>query len=142
MCLDADGGHINCLLVALFAYHLPELLKAGKVYCAVPPLYKVSKGKDYHYLYSDDELGKFKGYDVTRYKGLGEQCPEELWESTMNPDTRELIQLTAEDMDEVLALYEVLMGNSPSKRKEFIMEHARQYRLVETDDVTYTEGDE
>lgn len=142
MCLDADGGHINCLLVALFAYHLPELLKAGKLYCAVPPLYKVTKGKDYHYLYSSSELDKFKGYEITRYKGLGEQCPEELWESTMNPDTRELIQLTSEDLNNVLELYNVLMGKNPTKRKEFIMQHARQYSLVNDDDVTYAEEGE
>lgn len=138
--MDADGGHINCLLVALFLYHLPELIEAGKLYCAVPPLYKVTKGKESHYLYSPEELNKFKGYEITRYKGLGEQNPEELWESTMDPDTRELIQLTTEDMEGLMELYGTLMGNSPAKRKSFIMQHARQYKMI--DDNATAEGDE
>ena len=70
---DTDGGHINCLLTTLFLFHVPQLIEAGVVYCAVPPLYKVTKGKESHYLYSPDELNKFKGYEVTRYKGLDRQ---------------------------------------------------------------------
>jgi DNA gyrase/topoisomerase IV subunit B len=139
---DADGGHINCLLVALFLYHVPQLIEAGKVYCAVPPLYRVSRGKEYHYLYHPDQLKDFKNYDVTRYKGLGEQCPEELWESTMDPDTRELIQLTSDDMEEIAELYGILMGNSPAKRKSFIMQHARDYRLSNDESSDVMEGDE
>ena len=137
---DVDGGHINCLLTTLFLYHLPQLLEAGVVYCAVPPLYKVTKGKDSHYLYSSDELKKYKGYEVSRYKGLGEMNPEQLWESTMDPDTRELIQLTTDDFQEVLDLYDVLMGNNSSSRKQFIMQHAAEFRKA-NDDSAYAEGD-
>lgn len=137
---DVDGGHINCLLTTLFLYHLPQLLEAGVVYCAVPPLYKVTKGKDSHYLYSTDELKKYKGYEVSRYKGLGEMNPEQLWESTMDPDTRELIQLTTDDFQEVLDLYDVLMGNNSSSRKQFIMQHAADFRKA-NDDSAYAEGD-
>ena len=137
---DVDGGHINCLLTTLFLYHLPQLLEAGVVYCAVPPLYKVTKGKDSHYLYSSDELKKYKGYEVSRYKGLGEMNPEQLWESTMDPDTRELIQLTTDDFQEVLDLYDVLMGNNSSSRKQFIMKHAAEFRKA-NDDSAYAEGD-
>jgi DNA gyrase subunit B len=137
---DVDGGHINCLLTTLFLYHLPQLLEAGVVYCAVPPLYKVTKGKDSHYLYSSDELKKYKGYEVSRYKGLGEMNPEQLWESTMDPDTRELIQLTTDDFQEVLDLYDVLMGNNSTSRKQFIMKHAAEFKRA-NDDSDYAEGD-
>lgn len=138
---DTDGQHINCLLTTLFLYHLPELIQAGKVYCAVPPLYKVTKGKDAHYIYNPADLDKFKGYEVSRYKGLGEMTSEQLWESTMDPDTRELIQLTTEDLEEVIELYDIIMGNSPAKRKTFIMQHAREYKLT-GEDSDYGEGDE
>lgn len=138
---DTDGQHINCLLTTLFLYHLPQLIEAGKVYCAVPPLYKVIKGKDSHYIYNPADLEKFKGYEVSRYKGLGEMTSEQLWESTMDPDTRELIQLTTDDLEEVVALYDIIMGNNPAKRKTFIMQHAREYKLT-GDDSDYGEGEE
>ena len=120
---------------------MPQLIEAGKVYCAVPPLYKVIKGKDSHYIYNPADLEKFKGYEVSRYKGLGEMTSEQLWESTMDPDTRELIQLTTDDLEEVVALYDIIMGNSPAKRKTFIMQHAREYKLT-GDDSDYGEGEE
>lgn len=145
MCLDADGGHINCLLTTLFLFHLPELIAAGKVFCAVPPLYKVTKGKEQHYLYSDSELDSYmkRGYEVNRYKGLGEMNPSQLWESTMDPDTRELIELTTEDLEETLALYTTMMGKSSKERKQFILQHARKYSLSDEDDSDYdVEGDE
>lgn len=93
---DADGGHINCLLTTLFLYHLPELIQAGKVYCAVPPLYRLKTAKDVVYTSDDmlrDSYAK-KGYDVQRLKGLGEMSAQELWESSMDPKTRTLIQLS------------------------------------------------
>lgn len=125
---DVDGGHINCLLTTLFLYHVPQLIEAGKVYCAIPPLYKVTKGKDTHYLYSPDELNRYKGYEISRYKGLGEMNPEQLWESTMDPDTRELIQLTTDNLQEVIDLYDILMGNKSKERKQFIMDHIEDFR--------------
>jgi DNA gyrase/topoisomerase IV subunit B len=130
---DADGMHINCLLTALFLDHLPELLEAGKVYCAVPPLFKVTKGNEYHYLYKPEQLKQYSGWEVYRYKGLGEQSPEELWESTMDPARRTLVQLKIDDVNSVKSLYDVIMGNSPQQRKDFIMRHAREYSLVNVD---------
>jgi topoisomerase-4 subunit B len=127
---DADGGHINCLMVAFFLEHLPQLLSANKVFCATPPLFKVIKGKKYKYLYKSSELADYEGWEVYRYKGLGEQSPEELWESTMDPETRALIPLTLEDAEQVRNLYSVIMGNSPAERKKFIMTHARNYALT------------
>ena len=135
--------HINCLLTALFLVHLPQLLYAGKVYCALPPLYKVVKGKQYKYLYNDGEFANYPGWEVYRFKGLGEQSPEELWESTMDPARRSLIQLTVDNIQPIMDLYEVIMGNSPAERKKFIMTHAREYALSHEDsEDTGMEGDE
>lgn len=140
---DADGMHINCLLTALFLVHLPQLLYAGKVYCALPPLYKVVKGKQYKYLYNDGEFANYPGWEVYRFKGLGEQSPEELWESTMDPAKRTLIQLTVDNIQPIMDLYEVIMGNSPAERKKFIMTHAREYALSHEDsEDSGMEGDE
>ena len=141
---DADGMHINCLLTTLFLVHLPELIEAGKVYCAVPPLYKMTKGKDKQYT-SDETLKEeyaAKGYDIQRLKGLGEMNPEELWESTMDPDTRHLIQLKPENLEATLALYDTIMGNSPKARKEFIIANAAKYRFFEEDSYDDFDGDE
>ena len=129
---DADGGHINCLLTTLFVYHLPELITAGKVYCAMPPLYRLTKGKERIFTSDVAQMNACakKGYEVQRIKGLGEQNAEELWDSTMNPDTRTLIPLTTDNMSEIIALYDILMGSSSKERKTFIAEHARQYKMV------------
>lgn len=129
---DADGGHINCLLTTLFLYHLPELITAGKVFCAMPPLYRLTKGNDRIFTSDNTTMNSYakKGYDVQRIKGLGEQNAEELWDSTMNPATRTLVPLTTDDLDEILALYDILMGSSSKDRKTFIAEHARQYKMV------------
>jgi DNA gyrase subunit B len=140
---DADGGHINCLLTTLFLYHLPELIQAGKVYCAVPPLYRLTKGNDRVFT-SDVALMQTyssKKYEVQRIKGLGEMSSEELWDSTMNPKTRTLVQLTTDNMEEIISLYNTLMGSSSVNRKNFIVEHAREYKMV-SDDVEYAEDSE
>ena len=129
---DADGQHINCLLTTLFLYHLPELITAGKVYCAVPPLYRLTTAKDVQYtsdVAETERLAK-KGYEVQRLKGLGEMSAQQLWESTMDPRTRTIVQLTTEDITDVIQLYDILMGSSSKERKTFIMEHAREYKMV------------
>jgi DNA gyrase subunit B len=94
------------------------------VYVAVPPLFKISSGKSKKYLYSTTELDELtiKG-EVTRYKGIGEMNSEELWDTTMNPDTRKLIQVTTDNFEETLALFEILMGASSGSRRDFIIQN-------------------
>ena len=123
--------HINVLLMTLFLKHLPQLIEAGKIYQAMPPLFKVEHKKKDYYLQNDAELSAFiKKYgepkEITRYKGLGEQNPEELWETTLNPETRTLVQLTTKNIEETLELFDVLMGNDSTKRREYIMENAKE----------------
>jgi DNA gyrase/topoisomerase IV subunit B len=118
---DSDGAHINVLILTLFITHLPELIKKGKVYMALPPLYRVKSGKTTKYFYSDEELSssQVKG-EVTRYKGIGEMDSEELWETTMDPANRTLIQLTTDNFEETLQIFQTLMGKSSAARREFI----------------------
>ena len=118
---DSDGAHINTLILTLFIKHLPEMIKQGKVYMALPPLYRVKVGKSYEYFYSDDELASFpvKG-EVTRFKGIGEMSSDELWDTTMNPETRNLIRLTTENFEETLKIFAQLMGPSSAARRAFI----------------------
>ena len=143
MSRSLDGGHINCLLTTLFLYHLPQLITAGKVYCAMPPLYRLTKGKERVFTSDIEEMSVYsnKGYEVQRIKGLGEQSAEELWESTMDPKTRTLVQLTTDNLEDILKLYDILMGNSSINRKTFIMEHAREYKMV-AEDAEDMEGDD
>lgn len=125
---DADGKHIELLLMTLFLHHLPELVKAGKIYAATPPLYKTETAKEEKYWYEDSsEFRKYtrnhKNVVIKRYKGLGEMSADELYQTTMNPENRQLIQLTTEDMEKTLELYEQLMGKQPSLRREFILKN-------------------
>ena len=126
---DPDGKHIELLLSTLFLHHLPELVTQGKVFAAVPPLYKTTTAKEVKYWTSDEEK-EFKKYvrnhknvNIKRYKGLGEQNADELYETTMNPEHRKLIQLTTDDMENTLKLYNELMGKQPSLRRDFIMKN-------------------
>ena len=125
---DADGRHIEILLLTLFLHHLPELIKQGKVYAAVSPLYRTINGKEVKYWYEDNsEFKKYmrnhKNVKLTRFKGLGELSPDELYETTLNPSNRLLIQLTTENVEETLKLYDELMGKSPALRREFILKN-------------------
>ena len=119
---DSDGKHINLLLLTLFLKHLPELVKQGKIFVAIPPLYKVTKGKKVDFYYSNEELeaAKIDG-EVTRFKGIGEMNADELWDTTMNPETRKLAKVQFEDFDEALKLFDTLMGKSSAARREFII---------------------
>ena len=140
---DIDGAHINCLLMGLFTYHLPELVKAGYVYYATPPLFKVTKGASHKYLYSPEELKDYRGWDVMRFKGLGEQQPEELWESTLDPSTRVLIQAQPTDFDSTSALLNTIIGSRPGGKREFILAHAKDYAMTNDGETAYDiEGDE
>lgn len=128
---DPDGGHINVLLMTLFLIHLPELIEEGKVYRAVSPLYKIERGKNTIYIQNDEELEKYikkngRPQNLTRFKGLGEQNPEELWTTTLNPDTRTLVQLTTDNMDATLGLFNIMMGNNSEIRRNYIMKNAKE----------------
>lgn len=126
---DVDGAHINILLSTLFLIHLPELILQGKVYRAVPPLYRVKRGKNIQYLQDDNELQKYiRKYgtpsEITRFKGLGEMSSHELWETTLNPENRKLVQMTTEDLQQTISLFKTLMGSDSTARKQYIIEHA------------------
>lgn len=113
--------HINLLILTIFVKHMPELIKQGKIYIALPPLYKLSsRGKNYYY-YTDEELAnsKIKG-EVTRFKGIGEMDAQELWDTTMDPKQRKLIRLTTDSFDETVELFDTLMGKSSAARRAFI----------------------
>jgi len=124
-CLDPDGQHINVLLLTLFIKHLPELIKQGKVYMAIPPLFKASTPKSTEYFFTPEELekAKVKG-QVTRFKGIGEMDSDSLWDTTMNPETRKVIKLTSENFEETLGLFQTLMGKSSSARRNFIVQNS------------------
>ena len=128
---DVDGEHIRTLLLTFFFRYLPELINRGYLYIAQPPLYKLQKGKDIRYAYSDTEketiLKQIQKDNVitSRYKGLGEMNPDQLWETTMNPENRVLKQVTIEDAVAVDEVFTMLMGDEVPPRKRFIQTHAK-----------------
>ena len=126
---DQDGAHIRAILLTFFFRYMRDLINAGHVYIGMPPLYKVYKGNTEEYAYDDNELQSKinkvgKGYSIQRYKGLGEMDPAQLWETTMNPATRSLMQVTIEDAAEAEKLITILMGDEAGERKKYIFEHA------------------
>ena len=129
---DVDGSHIRTLLLTLFYRFMKPLIEAGYIYIATPPLYRVTKGKKEWYIYSDEDLEKLlaeigeKGVTIQRYKGLGEMNPEQLWQTTMNPETRTLKKVTLEDAAEADKLFSILMGEKVEPRRKFIQENARK----------------
>ena len=131
---DVDGAHIRTLLLTFLFHYMPELIEAGYVYIAQPPLYRVRKGKSSRYVFDDAELEELKktwkgSSDVTvqRFKGLGEMNPEELWDTTMNPEKRSLLQVHLEDENRLVAeeIFTILMGEKVEPRREFITNNAR-----------------
>ncbi len=126
---DVDGAHIRTLLLTLFYRYFSGIIEAGHLYIAQPPLYKVQKGKESHYAWSDAERDKvLKGFggegSVQRYKGLGEMNPEQLWETTMNPAQRVFKRVMVEDAIQADQLFDILMGEAVEPRKNFIQAHA------------------
>jgi DNA gyrase subunit B len=132
---DVDGEHIKTLLLTFFFRHMPEIIKKGYLYVALPPLYRVQIAKNSYYAYSDEEMDKIikekanGKYTVQRYKGLGEMNPKQLWDTTMNPKTRILKKVEIEDAEEADKIFTTLMGKEVAPRKKFIQTHARSATL-------------
>lgn len=134
---DIDGAHIRTLLLTFFYRYMRPLIEAGYVFIAQPPLYRVRKGKRDHYVYSDAELEKLlseigrDGVNIQRYKGLGEMDANQLWETTMDPQTRTILQVNLEDAIEADAVFSMLMGDRVEPRREFIQENAKLVRNLD-----------
>ena len=135
---DVDGAHIRTLLLTFFYRFMKPLILEGHVYIAQPPLYQVRKGKQVWYYYNDesmnrklDELGRDSGVVVQRYKGLGEMNPEQLWETTMDPKNRTMLQVHLEDAVEADRIFSVLMGDKVEPRRQFIQKNAKKVRNLD-----------
>jgi DNA gyrase subunit B len=134
---DVDGSHIRTLLLTLLYRYMRPLIESGYVYIAQPPLFKVKKGKLEFYVYNEEELAKKlaeigrDGIAMQRYKGLGEMNPQQLWDTTMNPQSRTMLKVTLEDAIKADEIFTILMGDKVEPRREFIEKHAKDVRNLD-----------
>ena len=133
---DVDGSHIRTLLLTFFYRYMRPLVEEGHVYIAQPPLFRITKNKRHYYAYSDNERDEImtqlqSGYDIQRYKGLGEMDSEQLWETTMNPETRVMLQVTPSDAAQADEIFTILMGDKGEPRREFIERNAKYVKNLD-----------
>ena len=135
---DVDGAHIRTLLLTFFYQYMRPLIEIGYVYIAQPPLYRIKKGKATHYVYNDvqleekmEEMGGSHGVGIQRFKGLGEMNPDQLWDTTMDPDTRTLVRVMLENAMEADEIFTILMGDKVEPRRLFIEQHAREVKNLD-----------
>ena len=134
---DVDGAHIRTLLLTFFYRHMPQIIEAGYLYIAQPPLYRVSTGKVTKYAQTEKERDRIikefnvKNLSVQRFKGLGEMNADQLWDTTMNPETRVLLRAEIDDAGEADAIFTKLMGEKVEPRKDFIKAEARKVRNLD-----------
>ena len=133
---DVDGSHIRTLLLTFFYRYMRPLVEEGHVYIAQPPLFRITKNKRHYYAYSDNERDEImtqlqNGYDIQRYKGLGEMDSEQLWETTMNPETRVMLQVTPSDAAQADEIFTILMGDKVEPRREFIERNAKYVKNLD-----------
>ncbi|WP_418565644.1 DNA topoisomerase (ATP-hydrolyzing) subunit B [Hominenteromicrobium sp.] len=133
---DVDGSHIRTLLLTFFYRYMRPLVEEGHVYIAQPPLFRITKNKRHYYAYSDNERDEImtqlqSGYDIQRYKGLGEMDSKQLWETTMNPETRVMLQVTPSDAAQADEIFTILMGDKVEPRREFIERNAKYVKNLD-----------